>query len=101
MYGKQCWPWSDATFHSIWFASTLFAKAYLSQYLGLLQYAPSLRLLQYLSDALLQCCEHPEMAENSWWDVTHLIYHYGMERHSSADIVDLDHKDAGQTTPVS
>ena len=38
MYGKQCRPWSDAAFCSIWSRSTLFAKAYLSQYLGLLRY---------------------------------------------------------------
>ena len=33
MYGKQCRPWSDAAFCSIWSGSTLFAKACLSQYL--------------------------------------------------------------------
>ena len=38
MCGKQCWPWSDATFCGIWSGSTLFAKAYMSQYLGLLRY---------------------------------------------------------------
>ena len=38
MYGKQCRPWSDAEYCSIWSGSTLFAKAYLSQYLGLLRY---------------------------------------------------------------
>ena len=38
LYGKQCRPWSDAAFCSIWSGSTLFAKAYLSQYLGLLWY---------------------------------------------------------------
>ena len=37
MYGKYCRPWSDAAFCGIWSGSTLFAKAYLSQYLGLLQ----------------------------------------------------------------
>ena len=36
MYGKQCKPWWDATFCSIWSGSTLFEKACLSQYLGLL-----------------------------------------------------------------
>ena len=36
MYGKQCRPWSDATFSSIFSGSTLFAKV--SQYLGLLRY---------------------------------------------------------------
>ena len=36
MYGKQCGPWSDAAFCGIWSGSTLFAKVYLSQYLGLL-----------------------------------------------------------------
>ena len=41
MYGKQCRPWSDAAFCSIWSGSTLFAKAYLSQYLGLLPYISS------------------------------------------------------------
>ena len=35
MYGKQCRPWSDATFCNAWSGSTLFAKAYLSQYFGL------------------------------------------------------------------
>ena len=38
MHGKQCRPWSDAMLWSIWSRSTLFAKAYLSQYLGLLWY---------------------------------------------------------------
>ena len=38
MYGKQCRPWSYAVFCSIWSVSILLAKAYLSQYLGLLQY---------------------------------------------------------------
>ena len=38
MYGKQYEPWSDAAFCGIWFGTTLFAKAYLSQYLELLQY---------------------------------------------------------------
>ena len=37
MYGKQCRPWSDAAFCCVWPGSTLFAKAYLSQYLGLLR----------------------------------------------------------------
>ena len=32
MSGKQCRPWSDAAFCSIWSGSTLFAKACLSQY---------------------------------------------------------------------
>ena len=36
MYGKQWRPCSDAAFCGIWSGSTLFAKAYLSQYLGLL-----------------------------------------------------------------
>ena len=34
MYGKQCRSWSDAVFSGIWSGSTLFAKAYLSRYLG-------------------------------------------------------------------
>ena len=34
----NCRHWSDATFCGIWSVSTLFAKAYLSQYLGLLWY---------------------------------------------------------------
>ena len=38
MYGKQYKPWSDATFCGVWSGTTLFAKAYLSQYLELLQY---------------------------------------------------------------
>ena len=38
MGGKQCRPWSDAAFCSIWSGSTLFAQASLSQYTGLLQY---------------------------------------------------------------
>ena len=38
MYGKQCRPWSDAAFCSVWSGSTMFAKAYLSQYLGFLWY---------------------------------------------------------------
>ena len=38
MYGKQCWPWSDAASCGVWSGSTLFAKVYLFQYLGLLQY---------------------------------------------------------------
>ena len=33
MYGKQCRPWSDAAFCGVWSGPTLFAKAYLSQYL--------------------------------------------------------------------
>ena len=33
--GKQCRTWSDAAYCSVWSGSTLFAKAYLSQYLGL------------------------------------------------------------------
>ena len=37
MYGKQCRPRSDAASCGIWSGSTLFAKAYLSQYFGLLQ----------------------------------------------------------------
>ena len=32
MHGKLCRPWSDAAFCSIWSGSTLFAKAFLSQY---------------------------------------------------------------------
>ena len=40
-YDNQCRPWSDAAFCSIWSESTLFAKAYLSQYLGLLGYLGS------------------------------------------------------------
>ena len=32
MYDKQCRPRSDAAFCSIWSGSTLFARAYLSQY---------------------------------------------------------------------
>ena len=36
MYDKQFWSWSDAAFCSIWSGSTLFARAYLSQYLALL-----------------------------------------------------------------
>ena len=39
MYGKQCIPWSDTAFCCIWTGSTLFANAYLSQYLGLLLYS--------------------------------------------------------------
>ena len=35
MSAKQCRPWSDATFCSIWSGSTLFAHAWKSQYLGL------------------------------------------------------------------
>ena len=42
MYGKQCRPWSDATFRGIWSGYTLFAKAYLSNYLGLLRYVQCL-----------------------------------------------------------
>ena len=38
MYGKQCRPWSGPTFCGIWSGFTLFAKACLSQYLGLLWY---------------------------------------------------------------
>ena len=38
MFGIQCRPRSDATFCSVWCWSILFAKAYLSQYLGLLWY---------------------------------------------------------------
>ena len=34
MNGKQCSPWSDAAFCSIWSGSTLFAQACLSEYLG-------------------------------------------------------------------
>ena len=35
---KSCRPWSDATFCGVWSGSTLFAQAYLSQYLGLIRY---------------------------------------------------------------
>ena len=35
---KQCRPWSDAAFCSIWSGSTLFAQACLSQYYGSLRY---------------------------------------------------------------
>ena len=35
MHGKQCRPWSDTAFYSVWSGSTLFAKDYLSQYSGL------------------------------------------------------------------
>ena len=38
MYGKQCRPWSDAAFCGIWSGTTLFAKVYLFQFLGLLPY---------------------------------------------------------------
>ena len=38
MSGKQCRPWSDATFCGIRSGSALFAEACLSQYLGLLWY---------------------------------------------------------------
>ena len=38
MFGKQCRPWSDATFCDVLSWSTLFAESYLSQYLGLLWY---------------------------------------------------------------
>ena len=38
MYGKQCRLRSDTTFCSVWSGSTLFAMAYLSQYLGILRY---------------------------------------------------------------
>ena len=38
MYAKQCRPWLDAAFCGIWSGATLFANAYLSQYLGLLQW---------------------------------------------------------------
>ena len=37
MYGKQCRPWSDVAFYSIW-SGLHWCKAYLSQYLGLLWY---------------------------------------------------------------
>ena len=37
MYSKQCRPRSDAEFCSVWSWSTLFARTYLSQYLGLLR----------------------------------------------------------------
>ena len=37
-YGKQCRPWSDVAVCGIWSGSTLFAEAYLPQYLGLLLY---------------------------------------------------------------
>ena len=39
MYSKQCRPWLFALFFSVWSGSTLFAKAYQSQYLGLLLYS--------------------------------------------------------------
>ena len=41
IHGKQCRSRSDAAFCSIWSGSTLFGKAYLSQYLGLLRYSSS------------------------------------------------------------
>ena len=40
---KQCRSWSDATFCSIRSGSTLFAQAYLSQYLGLLWFSHTLQ----------------------------------------------------------
>ena len=47
MCGKQCIAWSDAAFCSVWSWSTLFAKACLSQYLGLLQELAFFFLLDY------------------------------------------------------
>ena len=38
LYVWQCRPWSDAIFCSIWSGSTLFANAYLAQFLALLWY---------------------------------------------------------------
>ena len=38
MFAKQCRPWSDAAFCSIWSGSTLFVKACMSQFLELLRY---------------------------------------------------------------
>ena len=38
MSNKQCRPWSNAAFCSIWCGSTLYAHACMSRYLGLLQY---------------------------------------------------------------
>ena len=38
MSGKQCRPWSDAAYCGVWSGSTLFAKTYLPQYLGLFRY---------------------------------------------------------------
>ena len=46
MYGKQCRTWSGIALCGIWSGSTLFAKVYLSQYLGLLWY---IYILQYFS----------------------------------------------------
>ena len=46
MYGKQCRPWSDAAFCGVWSWSTQFAKAYLSQYVGLLRYWQSTNRLE-------------------------------------------------------
>ena len=34
MNGKQYRPWSDAMFCGVWSGSTLFAQAYLSEYLN-------------------------------------------------------------------
>ena len=44
MYDKQCRPWSDAAFCSIWSGSSLFTRACLSQYLGLLYYVMATHL---------------------------------------------------------
>ena len=45
MYGKQCRHWSDAAFCGVWSGSTLSAKAYPSQHLGLLRVCWKLFLL--------------------------------------------------------
>ena len=55
MSGKQWRPWSDAMFCGVWFVSTLFALACLSQYLGLLWYLSLfVALLALLSDKHIQ-----------------------------------------------
>ena len=38
MSSKHCRPWPDAAERGVWSGSTMFAQAYLSQYLGLIQW---------------------------------------------------------------
>ena len=62
MYGKQCRPWSDALFFGIWSGSTLFEKAYLSQYLRLLQYCALILVYSVWSLLWINAvCELPDM----------------------------------------
>ena len=53
IYGKQYRPWSDAAFCDVCSGSTLFAKTYLSQYLGLFEVSSDMCARQRLKSACM------------------------------------------------